>query len=602
VAIDFASREALCPVHGQTKRISVEDRLVLPMAKSMVAQVLPGETALTLFHGDKEISFETPGQIAFGLALSRQTAFRAGDAAEWTDLGWDEVAEMLAELVAAGVLTRAEDLEDGFAISREDHPSPLPPAVATRPSSWRDEGLIEALTGRALDRGWLEAVVPIFRIIHPCLDGDGRQVGEGNVFPKALRLDMPTQWRTCTYSGTRYQPERPINVTALKAMRSHWGEMMAVLREMRAAYLRRFPEAGLGWTAGHVERLSALVLALPSLLMMREQGAVANGALHPVLSNLFRVTDGLRMAVHQMMFVPVAEAMLSPDAPTSADEIFAYAERNFSFHSEHGVCAGPEFMIREFLAVLIDGDAPKAGWPASLSPEVERALAEIEPAIDYGLLGLQSHAAAFSLWPAMARAFDRIAEALAAADGESETAHAFASHRQKMETRSYLGREEWRRHRESVYAEIVEGSALGELSRAFTAESPAAAPSLVAELLSHLRGRAGAGVAEPVAIFISRGQAILCQVEASQAGINRLLGRPEPRRRLTLRDLDIHNKLITGQERSLPFLLDELDQHFGLAIDADADGIRILGSADHPFDGPSPIDTQRASRAPTQGD
>jgi hypothetical protein len=609
VAIDFAMRESVCPFHGGTAGVRTDDELVFPLSKSAVVQFLPGASELTLFHGDKEISFETPGQIAFATGLAKQSRFRAGEAVGWTDLPWSEIAEMLEGLIGASVLVRAEDFDGAAAIEREDHPSPLPPAVAERAHSWREPDLMRALTGHDLEPGYIEAVVPIFRIVHPCLDRDGRQVGEGNVFPKVLRLDVATQWRTCTYSGTRYQPHRPMNVAALRAMRAHWREMMVVLREMRSAYLRRLPEAARGWTLGHVERLATMVLALPAYLVMREEGAIATGALHPVLSNVFRVTDGLRMAVHQMMFVPIAEAMLDPETPTSPAEIFAYAERNYSFHSEHGVCAGPQFMIEDFLAVLIDGAEPKGGGPKAIDPDVKAALEAIEPAIDYGLLGLKSHAAAFSLWPAMARAFEQMAEALGA---KGPIGEAFETHRQRMKSHSYLGAEASRRHREAVYAEMWSSSSSavrGVRPRpAFLAEREAihdraGTASLIHAIIEdQIAGQAAMAVADAIAAFATRGQAVVRAVEAAQAEINRLLGRPAPQRPLTLRDLDLHNKLITGQPRSLPFLPDELERLFGLAIDADAASIRVARSSAHEFDGESPIEALRASRAQTHGD
>ena len=120
-------------------------------------------------------------------------------------------------------------------------------------------------------------MVPVFRIAHPALDTDDRQVGEANTFPRALRLDRPTDWQTCTYPGTRHADDKPMNLTALKAMRSHWPEMMAVLADIRARYLDRAAlRAPL--TLGQVERLCIAVLSLPTW-------EAFGGPLHPVLSS-----------------------------------------------------------------------------------------------------------------------------------------------------------------------------------------------------------------------------------------------------------------------------------------------------------------------------
>ena len=116
---------------------------------------------------------------------------------------------------------------------------------------------------------------------------------------------MPCSW---------FDTGRPMNVSALKSMREHWPVMMQLLARVRAAYLRRCPEAAAGFTVGQLERLATAVLALPSYLLMRTDIQLPEGAMHPALSSLFRVTDGLRMTLHQMLFVPIGEPTLLPDA------------------------------------------------------------------------------------------------------------------------------------------------------------------------------------------------------------------------------------------------------------------------------------------------
>ena len=81
------------------------------------------------------------------------------------------------------------------------------------PRTWFEcEAITRELTGHPLELGYLEAIVPIYRVAHIALDAEGRQVGEANVFPKPLRLDIPTEWRTCPHPGkpfsTRAADER----------------------------------------------------------------------------------------------------------------------------------------------------------------------------------------------------------------------------------------------------------------------------------------------------------------------------------------------------------------------------------------------------------
>lgn len=590
---------AECPVrHGagtEPRAIDPGDTLVLPMARNVLMERMEdehGAPVLTLWYRQQEITFDDPRHFAFGENLASHSRFRAADAAEWGDIGWGEAAAMLTDLVEAGILRFAT--ADEVAEARHDNkprPSPLPPAPMAAAHSWVDaESLMLELTGTALDINYLETVVPVFRTGHLFLDRDGRQVGEANVFPMAARIEVPTDWRGCPYSGNRYQTERPMNVTALRAMRQHWRPMMAMLIQIREAYLARFPEARAGWTVGHVERLSTAVLALPSYMMLRSDAAVSNGNLHPALSNLFRVTDGLRMVMHQMLFLPVMETMRAPDAPVSAAEVLAYADRNYSFHSDHGVCAGPRFMIEDFLGVILDGRTPHGGIDAELDPELEAAVALIGPAIDYAMLGLQAFGTVFALWPAMTRAYEdlhRLLDGQAGAAGE--IAIRFADHFANLSTRSFLANEEWRQHREAVYDDMV-----ANCSTAVTGQMPAQALSamlkqgtaatslprppaqLVAAVSSHI-GDAAIATEFSAAImrFLVLGQQVVALAESVQAQTARLLHRPEPAHRLTLAQLNLHNVLMGEDLRSLPFLPTEISAVFGIDIHVDAETIQI---------------------------
>lgn len=583
--------------------VDQDDILVVAHPKRMVAQYLTepaGSTLLHLFYGDKEITFDEPATYAFGERLASESRFRAGDAAAWGDrLSWARTRAMLDDLIDAGVLTHAADA----APERFDsmvRPSPLPAATCLVPRSWRDcEAITAELAGRPVESGYLELVVPVFRVAHISVDGDGRQVGEANVFPAALRLDAPTTWIGCSYSGTRHMVNRPMNVSALKAMRLHWKTMMATLLRLRTAFLRRDRQPANVWTVGRVERLATLVLAVPTFQLMANSSASATSTLHPALSSLFRVTDGLRMTMHQMLFVPIGEPARHPDAIVTPESIFEYAERNYSFHSETGVCAGPGHMIQEFLRVLLNGEGDERYGSLTLPVEVEAALADIEPAFDYGLYGLQIYAASFSLWPAMARAYDELGEAAERITGIDPRLSAIrarlAQHASALHNGTYLATEEWRQHRETVYADMY--ARCGGLLSTPHADAPlseqlaspredecAEARSIVA---AALRGAVAAGaasanvgdgidaIADGLCRFLARSRNVLAASLRVQSRINRLLGRPAPQRAFTLADADVHNRLQAVDRRPVPFLLDELQALFDLDIHVDASRIDV---------------------------
>ncbi len=584
--------------------LAPQDELLLPLQRGVVTQYARAETGATrlrLLCGDQEVSFDEPEFFAFGATLALQSRFTAGSATAWgSGYAWPQVQPLLAELLAAGVLQRATSgVAEGVQapLLTGPRPAPLPAGPCATPRMWTEgEALMHSLTGRPLELGWLELVLPIFRVAHTALDSDGRQVGEANVFPKALRLDVPTAWRACIYPGTRFQVERPMNVTALKAMRLHWLPMMALVSQVRGAYLQRFPQARAGWTVGHVERMATCVLALPTYQLMRAVNPVPNGDLHPALSSVFRVTDGLRMVMHQMLFVPIAEPTLQPDTPITRAEIAAYAERNHSFHSEHGVCAGPQVMVDEFLAVLLDGAAVRGAEQAPSDPALQQAQADIEPALDYALLGLQVHATVFTLWPVMARAYERLAE-ISAAWGQhagpavAELAARLAATVAGLHSGTYLATEAWRAEREAVYADMYAHCAQG------LASDETDLPGQIAPMLScahaqadrtletRLQQRYGQpdrsdradvrALRNALMDFLLQLQAILRVAAEAQARLNRHLGRSAPLCAFTSDDLNLHNSLQGATPPRMPYLVHEIEAWLQLRLVVDAEVITI---------------------------
>jgi hypothetical protein len=392
-----------------------------------------------------------------------------------------------------------------------------------------------------------------------------------------------------------------MNVTALKTMRAQWPQMMKMLRRIREAYLQRFPAAREGWTVGHLERLATVVLALPTYLLMRAERRVENGDLHPALSSLFRVTDGLRMTMHQMLFIPIGEPTLKPDAPMTSAEICAYAERNYSFHSEHAVCAGPQAMIMEFLGALVDGRAAADEAPVVFDPAVLAALDDLGPAIDYGLMGLQAYAAVFSMWPIMTRVYEALSRIADAAADRSPAAAALRDRLnervERIRTAAFLSNEAWRADREQVYADMYAQCTYGltgalplqpltellapapfsahvssrqqlrrGLERYFGADAPHCASQIDEMLKTIMR-------------YLSQAHAVLRVACEVQANINRLLGRTAPTRAFAATDVDLHNRLQGHHDKRLPYLVTELEDIFGVRIALDRDVLNIAGTS-----------------------
>ncbi len=570
--------------------LSQQDSLTLPLHKRAVVQRGrndQGQATLTIYLADKEISFDDEAMFAFGESLVSQAQFLASDAVAWgVGYEWETVAPMLEALLDDGVLHRSNDEQSARRVAPSRlMPPPLPQAPKGPARTWTEcESLSEDLCGKVLDLGHLELVVPVFRVAHPALDQDGRQIGEANVFPPALRIETATEWRACPHSGTRYQAPEPMNITAMRTMRAHWPQMMQALSVLREAYLSRFPLSQDGWSVADVERLATLVLAVPTYALMRKEHPVRSGDLHPVLSSLFRVTDGLRMSVHQMLFVPGAEANLDPAAIIDSAFIYAYAERNYNFHSAHGVCAGPRLMIEEFLSVLIDGRAPRDTTPVTFDIDVAEALSQVDLAYDYGLLGLQAHFIAFSQWPSMSRAIAQISEQ---AHGRASTFWSqLVAMGQQVANASYHSSEDRRSAREATYGKLARDCNQG-LATAKQTPIPnlwisdidrARFARLSETLRSELMVRVGQGYEQVHAALLDYVLSTHLQLRTAlqvQSKLNVVLGRETPVRAFLAQDMQIHLLIQQRDGGVMPHLIDVLAQWLGLTLTVTASEISL---------------------------
>jgi hypothetical protein len=377
-----------------------------------------GVRALVLYCGRQEISFDEPELFPWAETLARQESFAAGSAVTWTHepLEWPRVQGLLDSLLEAGILARTPQtiaspalhhpLYLEFLEAEEARP------VVSGPRTWNpDPGpVLREIVGRELELGYLEAVMPPHRLAHIALDREGRQVGEMNAFPDPLRLKIPTEWKPCGYAGTRYRDPMPMNMTALRSMLAHWTPVLRATLLFREEFLRRYPRLPDGrWRLGEVHFASSGILALVSLQVMRWKSPVQNGDLDPVLSSLFRVIDGVRMVSAHML--DLYERPMVHDTPVGPRDITGAAEREDQYRGGRGVCAGPQNMIDELVATLMDGK-PVDG-PALEAPWV----ADMPLALDYALRGLQVYSIMMTVWVKMGLAYTRIHEALERAPG-----------------------------------------------------------------------------------------------------------------------------------------------------------------------------------------
>jgi hypothetical protein len=561
------------------------DSLFVPNRKRLTHSYVinsEGVRELRIDYGLKEISFDEERLFPFGEQLTREEQFTGADATTWgPGYAWDELQPLLEALIEEGIVERGE----ATAVPRGGGlvASPLPPSTCPVHRMWslaECEAITRDLAGHPIEIGHVEAFVPVHRIAHPALDADDRQVGEANVNPDELRLDRETEWRQCQYPGSRYRDATPMNVTALKAMIKHWKPMMATLVAVRGELAARLGIAG-PWTIGQLHALACAVLALPAFPLLERGGTSPQRPLHPVLSSLFRITDGIRMATNEMMASTARPRR--PDELMTGPELYERVEQTALFMSRTGVCAGPKPMIDEFLAVAVDGAPFEAD--VELPDEVRALLARLPDILDYAMYGLQIWTLTVSSWLAMSAAYVALADVLAteaaladpAADARLRAR--LARDRPLIEQQdivSELGRLVHARMFADAYAHTVRGNrapvnagTLGE-RLAPVARGPmhdAAAAQLRALLEARLaRGeRADAAIPRMVALlvdYVREEQAILAAIAPNTAAINQLLDRPAATRPLGVWDLHFNNAM-TGRDKR-PYFVEMLAEELGI--------------------------------------
>ena len=596
-AVDACPRPVPGRTIQQTDRLYVEHRKRLAHAYVTNAE---GVKELRIDYGIKEVSFDEEHLFAFGEGIVRGPSFTGQDATTWgSGYEWDEIGPLLESLVEQGVLQVGERADSKASIGPV-RPL-LPPSVCPTPRSWSladCEAITSELADRAVEVGYLETFVPVFRVAHPALDADARQVGEGNVFPSKLRLDRETEWRTCQYAGSRYRDDAPMNVTALKAMIKYWKPIMATLLQVRAAVKQRLGTSPERWTIGELHTLSSVVLALLGYQLLKGGGSSPQRPLHPVLSSMFRITDGIRMTTSAMLFS--IEHTRRADEPLTGAQLHAHVEQNAVFIGETGVCAGPPSMVDEFLSTVIDGAAPERIYDKELPAEVQELLSQLPAALDYGFYGLQTWGVSLSVWLAMSRAHQAV---LAILDGAAPAAGATGEDRwaplrerlrstlhvlEKLQITLEYDQDVHLKFYQCAYEQSrhASRSKVGPptLAEAIT-PWPAGAMHLAAakQLREILDSRFAPGelgedaLARIVGVlvqYLREEQAVLASTTQIQGAINALLDRPSPKRPLGIRDFLVFYSLASGVGR-FPYLFDTLENELGLHVECNVSAIDV---------------------------
>jgi hypothetical protein len=349
-----------------------------------------GQEILHVFYGEVELIFDEPDVAPVGEKLIEIDRFRAEEAMAWSNAephSWEKVRDLLQALLDRSVLKRVSEAQPG---AREKETFPLKLGLAPedrQPMTFtghdnRCPMITREAFGREFDLSNLEVIVPIYRVAHSAMDTDGRQVGENNVSPRTLFLDLPTQRKVCGFPGSRYHDDLPMNVTAMKHMAKRWPELLSLSEQFREALHARLPPRNPpALCTGEVHLLAVCQLAAVAYVMVRGVDPTPNGQLDGGLAAMFRLIDGVRLVTNDLM--RTNQDGSGCDTPLNAFGINEWAERYSVYRGTWGVCAGPPGLIDEYLRTAL-GETPA---PIQVEPDVAERLGDIEAAIDYGLIG-----------------------------------------------------------------------------------------------------------------------------------------------------------------------------------------------------------------------
>ncbi|MEM7307357.1 MAG: hypothetical protein AAF682_11835 [Planctomycetota bacterium] len=417
-----------------------DDDLFIPSWRRLLHEERPcgrNRTALYLYYSNKELCFDEPWLVPFARGLLTHERFRAGSTRTWADgepYAWSTVRELLETLVEEGIVRHAGDdappAQDATLAPRSSTGGPgVEPVDApdtTRCWSRAHDRCAElgaGVFGVPFDLNQLEFFLPVFRVAHPAIDTEGRQVGEANVRAELLQ-PIRTEWRVCRYPGSRFEAGL-MNVTALSSMRTHWETSLAWIAALRSGFVRRYPQEADGMSVGGLYLLSCAVLALPAYTLMRPRAPLRGGEVDACLAAMFRIADGVRFATEGRM-VGVADwtPEATPGERVDADAFLRYVERTELYHTKGRVCAGPTNLIRELLEVMLTGKSPARSLPdvAGSRADLERCVGDLERALAYFdeaiLLYLQRRWFELHTWEPVQALRDELAERGGAAEAQ----------------------------------------------------------------------------------------------------------------------------------------------------------------------------------------
>lgn len=191
------------------------------------------------------------------------------------------------------------------------------------------------------------------------LDTEDRRLGEWRV-RGAFAGHAPYVTRTCPYPGSRRDHPKPMNVSALAQMTSHWKAIVGLTDRLRTEYVNVV--AGdrreiLRVIDAHVlARIGQLTVAYAARRAFAHR---APAALPAPLAATAKATVGYSGVLYSIIGF-MAQSGLVTEARLTAAAFFDIVEGQRKLIGAEEVCAGPPGLITGLTVALMEGDATSA--------------------------------------------------------------------------------------------------------------------------------------------------------------------------------------------------------------------------------------------------
>jgi hypothetical protein len=186
-------------------------------------------------------------------------------------------------------------------------------------------------------------------------DIDGRPLGEQNA--PELYQEVETELAQCPYRGSRHHHAKPMNVSALRQMTSHWPIILGGLREVHREF--REGRATEPLTISDLYQMIGTGVLLPAYVTLRADDRRRDGEIPVWLGGIYKVLIGIYGSVGELMVGALLTGRNSDPIPP-AEALLDYVESAKSLIGKREVCAGPPALIVRALRVILSGDADES--------------------------------------------------------------------------------------------------------------------------------------------------------------------------------------------------------------------------------------------------